>query len=105
MSGVPHVKAKHRCRCHRCGKRFVVETECGPSNICDECVIPLMEIIWGRKITGTDKFGNWIFGEEITKGDLLIWHIAFPFIVLFATLGSAILTGWVDSKLGNKSRN
>lgn len=58
MSGVPHIRSKNRCRCHRCGKRFVIWTESGLSNICDDCADILLGIIWGGTVTGRDRFGN-----------------------------------------------
>jgi hypothetical protein len=50
-------RVKVRCRCHTCGKRFVIMSTIGPSRICDTCGDILLGIIWGCKITGRDKFG------------------------------------------------
>lgn len=58
MSGAPHDKTKHRCRCNRCGARFNIWTEWGPTNICTDCMDILLGIIYGGTVTGRDKFGN-----------------------------------------------
>ena len=37
----------YKCTCGSCGKRFTIETSCGPSRLCNDCALTLLEIIWG----------------------------------------------------------
>jgi hypothetical protein len=42
-----HAVTRHDCICGQCGARFAIESESGPSNICDECAGLLLAVVMG----------------------------------------------------------
>lgn len=43
-----HHKTEHACTCKRCGKKFTVRTEFGPSDICGSCSHRIWLIFMGQ---------------------------------------------------------
>ncbi len=43
--------------CTKCGKDFVIFSAVGPSNICDDCTLPMLEAVWGCKLVRNKTFG------------------------------------------------
>lgn len=43
--------------CTKCGEKFSIMSSTGPSNVCDGCVLPMLEAVWGMKLQWSKVFG------------------------------------------------